>query len=62
LARRFQRGALGEALIARLQQLDAEREVHRQQNFVGAMLRHHQHKSTQYMSQWIAAKNRVTRP
>jgi hypothetical protein len=24
-----------------------------------AMLRHHLHKSTQYMAQWIEAKNRV---
>jgi len=23
------------------------------------MLRHHQHKSTQYMAQWIEAKNRL---
>jgi glycosyltransferase involved in cell wall biosynthesis len=61
LAQRYQRGALGEALIARLQRLAAERETHRQQNFVGSMLRHHQHKSTQYMSQWIAAKNQLTR-
>ena len=26
-------------------------------SFTGAMLRHHLHKSTQYMSQWIEAKN-----
>ncbi len=30
----------------------------RQKNFIGAMLRHHLHKSTQYMSQWIEAKNK----
>lgn len=29
----------------------------RQKNFTGAILRHHIHKSTQYMSQWIEAKN-----
>ncbi len=42
-------------LLAREQQ--AQR---RQQNFTGTMLRHHLHKSTQYMSQWIALKNQKT--
>jgi glycosyltransferase involved in cell wall biosynthesis len=32
--------------------------VRRRQNFTGAMLRHHQHKSTKYMAQWIAEKNK----
>lgn len=32
--------------------------VARQGNFVGQMLRHHQHRSTEYMSRWIEAKNR----
>ncbi|TBU73672.1 glycosyltransferase [Phytopseudomonas daroniae] len=54
---RFDRQRLGEELVARLNALFITREQHRQTNFVGAMLRHHQHKSTQYMSQWIAAKN-----
>jgi glycosyltransferase involved in cell wall biosynthesis len=35
--------------------------AHRLDNFTGQMLMHHQHKSTQYMSQWIEAKNRLTR-
>lgn len=39
-------------LLARQQQ--AQRRL---QNFTGAMLRHHLHKSTQYMSQWISLKN-----
>jgi hypothetical protein len=33
-------------------------DAHRRDNFTGSMLRHHAHKSTQYMSQWIEAKNR----
>ncbi len=57
LADRFDRPRLAAELLARLEQLMDNREQHRQQNFVGAILRHHQHKSTQYMSQWIAAKN-----
>ncbi|WP_448211732.1 glycosyltransferase [Colwellia sp. MEBiC06753] len=32
---------------------------HRQQNFIGLMLNHHSHRSTQFMSQWIAAKNQL---
>jgi glycosyltransferase involved in cell wall biosynthesis len=39
-------------LLARQQQTQR-----RLQNFTGAMLRHHLHKSTQYMSQWISLKN-----
>lgn len=31
----------------------------RQSNFFGLMLRHHSMKSTQYMAQWIEAKNKV---
>lgn len=57
---RFDRLLLSEALVDRLEELFATREQHRKHNFVGAMLRHHQHKSTQYMSQWIAAKNAAT--
>lgn len=32
--------------------------VERSNNFIGQMLRHHHHKSTQYMGQWIEAKNK----
>jgi glycosyltransferase involved in cell wall biosynthesis len=45
-------------LIERINQLRDNLQAHRTANFTGAMLRHHQHKSTQYMSQWIEAKNR----
>ncbi|MFT4924207.1 MAG: glycosyltransferase involved in cell wall biosynthesis [Phenylobacterium sp.] len=38
-------------------QLDNLSEI-RNNNFTGAMLRHHSHKSTQYMAQWIEAKNK----
>ncbi len=46
-----------EALITRIEALLPRLAEHRLQNFTGAMLQHHQHKSTQYMSQWIEAKN-----
>ncbi len=30
----------------------------RKQHFIGRMLRHHHHRSTEFMSRWIEAKNR----
>lgn len=33
--------------------------AHRAFNFTGAMLRHHQHKSTRYLAQWIEAKSKL---
>jgi glycosyltransferase involved in cell wall biosynthesis len=54
----FPRPALTAALQQRLDDLLADINGHRQRNIVGSMLRHHLHKSHQYMSQWIAAKNR----
>ena len=48
----------GPALIQRLQDCRQHLEQLRRDNFTGAMLRHHHHKSTQYMSQWIEEKNR----
>jgi len=34
-------------------------EQDRRQNFVGRMLEHHQHRSTEYFSRWIEAKNQA---
>lgn len=45
-------------LIDRIAELETTFNRERQHNFIGAMLRHHLLKSTQYMSQWIEAKNR----
>jgi glycosyltransferase involved in cell wall biosynthesis len=58
LQKRFNRDTFSHALIDRVQTVFAELDQHRTHNFVGAMLQHHQHKSTQYMSQWIEAKNK----
>jgi len=33
------------------------RASRRESNFIGRMLRHHQHRSTEFMSRWIEAKN-----
>jgi len=53
----YDKTQLGSQLISRLDQLENELETHRLNNFTGAMLRHHSMKSTQYMAQWIEAKN-----
>lgn len=45
-------------LQQRLLSLEENIAAERQRNFIGQMLRHHHHKSTQYMAQWIEAKNR----
>jgi glycosyltransferase involved in cell wall biosynthesis len=44
--------------IQALNRLSAEKESLREKNFVGQMLWHHQHRSTEYFSRWIEAKNR----
>ena len=45
-------------LVERVNSLQKNLDAERKQNFIGAMLRHHTLKSTQYMSQWIEAKNK----
>ncbi len=42
-----------------LTKLEVNLEQHRKQNFIGSMLNHHHHKSTQYMSQWIDVKTQL---
>lgn len=48
-----------EALMTRIDALMPTLNAHRQAYFTGLMLNHHHHKSTQYMGQWIEAKNRL---
>ncbi|MBA4501241.1 glycosyltransferase [Marinobacterium marinum] len=55
--RRFDFDCHAGTLVSRLQQLRQGLAQHRLANFTGAMLRHHSMKSTQYMAQWIEAKN-----
>ena len=59
LAERYQQSTHGPVLIDRLLHGRQHLEQLRVANFTGSMLRHHQHKSTQYMAQWIEAKNRA---
>jgi len=49
----------GQALLERMQQVMENLEQHRQHNFTGLMLNHHHHRSTEFMSRWIEAKNTV---
>jgi len=51
----------GEALIQRLRHILQHLEQHRMHNFHGAMLRQHQHRSTEFMSRWIEAKNKLAK-
>ncbi len=46
------------ALLKKIEFIRNNLKEHRQNNFTGAMLRHHLMKSTQYMAQWIEAKNK----
>lgn len=58
LAERYRQSVHGQALIEKLLHGQQHLAQIRRDNFTGSMLRHHQHKSTQYMAQWIEAKNR----
>lgn len=58
LSSRYQQHIHGPALIARLEYCRQHLTSIRRDNFTGNMLRHHHHKSTQYMAQWIEAKNK----
>ena len=42
-----------------LSQLETNLDKHRKNNFIGSMLNHHHHKSTQYMAQWIDVKTQL---
>lgn len=59
LAARYEKTRFAKQLMTRINECRAQLTEHRRDNFTGAMLRHHHHKSTQYMAQWIAAKNRL---
>ncbi|MDQ6989471.1 MAG: glycosyltransferase [Mariprofundaceae bacterium] len=48
----------GSALIKRIQHHLEHLQTYRQSNFIGSMLNHHHHRSTEFMSRWIHAKNK----
>ncbi|MDX8390035.1 MAG: glycosyltransferase family 4 protein [Mariprofundaceae bacterium] len=61
IIRQLDQGKHGDMLIKRIKEVRDQRVEHRLQNFTGAMLRHHQHRSTEFMSRWIMEKNQRTR-
>ena len=48
------------ALLHRILEVKEHLAAHRQQNFIGQMLNHHHHRSTEFMSRWIELKNKPT--
>ncbi|WP_208021514.1 glycosyltransferase family 4 protein [Flavicella sediminum] len=54
----FPKERLGEEFLALIEKVSSNLEKHRQLNFIGAMLLHHTMKSTEFMSKWIAEKNK----
>ena len=55
----FDKRAFGSVLYDRVIDLINNIDIHRQNNFMGAMLLHHSMRSTEYMSRWIEAKNKL---
>lgn len=58
LSSRFEGEFHQSLLIKNIHDISANLTQHRLKNFTGSMLRHHSMKSTQYMAQWIEAKNK----
>lgn len=54
----FDKEPIQRNLLLHIAKIQNNLNDHRSSNFIGQMLQHHQHKSTQYMAQWIEAKNR----
>lgn len=58
LSSHFDQVPLGLKLLDSIKHIASNLDTHRANNFIGQMLQHHQFKSTQYMAQWIEAKNK----
>ena len=58
LKARFHPEAWKPQLIQILKQALQKKDARRETNFIGRMLRHHHHRSTEFMSRWIEAKNK----
>lgn len=59
LQKRFAKSALLPMIWQRMEQVRQELQANRLQNFTGSMLKHHHHRSTKFMAQWIEAKNKL---
>lgn len=54
----YHRQTNAQALIDRLLEVKNKCQELRNLNLIGAMLSHHQHRSTRYFSKWIEEKNK----
>jgi glycosyltransferase involved in cell wall biosynthesis len=54
---RYLKSKFSTSFVIHVLALQKSLELHRRNNFTGAMLRHHSMASTKYMSRWIEAKN-----
>jgi hypothetical protein len=54
----FAKDQIQAKLLAKIADIQDNLSIYRSTNFIGQMLLHHQLKSTQYMAQWIEAKNK----
>lgn len=57
LSKQYDKAQLAPPLVDKINTLISDIETHRFNNFTGQMLKHHSMRSTQYMAQWIEAKN-----
>ena len=57
LAQRFHREEIGHRVLGQVESCLKDLEAHRRKNFIGQILQHQSMRATQYMSQWIEAKN-----
>jgi glycosyltransferase involved in cell wall biosynthesis len=54
----FERSSFESSFAERISALEENLHSHRKQNFYGALLQHHSMRSTEYLSRWIAEKNK----
>ena len=59
LEKRFKKEVFTTDFINRIEALQLDLKTHRNQNFLGQILRHQSLQSTKYMSKWIEAKNAI---
>ncbi len=60
LNQRFASGKEQSGFIKRIKELKEVLSEHRRNNFIGSMLKHHQHRSTYFMAKFIEEKNKKT--
>lgn len=57
---RFEKSLFHDQLFSKIDHTRRYLITHRQKNFTGQMLRHHNLQSTKYMSKWIEEKNKIS--